>query len=282
MQPSDILVTKRSRGAFATTDLEQQLRDRGVTQIVLTGISTSAGVESTAREAHERGFNVTLATDATTDSSADAYAYSLANTYPKISETGTTSEILALLRRLADGERHGDRPAAGRGERHRVPAPGQRPQPDDDRPGVLDGRPDGLAVARVALAPRAGAPAPAREPDRDPRRPGEGEGDRRRAPARATAFLATATFGRAANAGAARTGPAGGAPTDGVLSGAVGGVPVVVVVVSPVVVVVVVVVVPACRCPSRSVGGGVPSDSVKVPSAPATAITPFSRIASTR
>ncbi|WP_027006948.1 isochorismatase family protein [Conexibacter woesei] len=97
VQPSDILVTKRSRGAFATTDLEQQLRDRGVTQIVLTGISTSAGVESTAREAHERGLNVTLATDATTDSSADAYAYSLANTYPKISETGTTAEILALL-----------------------------------------------------------------------------------------------------------------------------------------------------------------------------------------
>lgn len=96
-QPGDILVTKRSRGALATTDLEQQLRDRGVTQIVLTGISTSAGVESTAREAHERGFNVTLAADATTDSSADAYAYSLANTYPKIAETGTTAEILALL-----------------------------------------------------------------------------------------------------------------------------------------------------------------------------------------
>jgi nicotinamidase-related amidase len=96
-QPGDIFVTKRSRGALATTDLEQQLRDRGVTQIVLTGISTSAGVESTAREAHERGFHVTLATDATTDGSADAYTYSLANTYPKIAETGTTAEILALL-----------------------------------------------------------------------------------------------------------------------------------------------------------------------------------------
>src|ERR1700712_350408 len=60
-QPEDIFVTKRSRGALATTDLEQQLRDRGVTQIVLCGIATSAGVESTAREAHERGFHVTLA-----------------------------------------------------------------------------------------------------------------------------------------------------------------------------------------------------------------------------
>lgn len=97
VQPTDILVTKRSRGALATTDLEQQLRDRGVTQVVLTGIATSAGVESTARELHERGFHVTLATDAVTDRDGETHAYSLANTYPKISETGTTSEILALL-----------------------------------------------------------------------------------------------------------------------------------------------------------------------------------------
>jgi nicotinamidase-related amidase len=76
-QPGDILVTKRSRGALATTDLEQQLRDRGVTQIVLCGIATSAGVESTARDAHERGFHVTVATDAVTDRDAETHAYSL-------------------------------------------------------------------------------------------------------------------------------------------------------------------------------------------------------------
>lgn len=95
--PDDILVTKRSRSAFATTDLEERLRERGVTQVVVCGISTSAGVESTAREAHERGFHVTLATDASTDSDADAHAHSLAHVYPRISETGTTAEILALL-----------------------------------------------------------------------------------------------------------------------------------------------------------------------------------------
>ena len=53
-QPDDILVTKRSWGAFATTDLEQQLRARGVTQVVITGVVTSGGVEATARQAYEQ------------------------------------------------------------------------------------------------------------------------------------------------------------------------------------------------------------------------------------
>jgi nicotinamidase-related amidase len=48
-QPSDLVVTKRSWGAFATTDLERQLKARGVTQVVVTGVVTSAGVEATAR-----------------------------------------------------------------------------------------------------------------------------------------------------------------------------------------------------------------------------------------
>jgi len=100
--PDDILVTKRSRGAFATTDLEERLRERGVTQVVVCGIATSVGVESTAREAHERGFHVTLATDAATDSDATAHAHSLTHVHPRISETGTTAEILALLDRVPD------------------------------------------------------------------------------------------------------------------------------------------------------------------------------------
>ncbi len=65
--PGDIIVTKRNWGAFYGTDLDLQLRRRGVTQIVLAGIATSIGVESTARAAHEHGYHVTLATDAMTD-----------------------------------------------------------------------------------------------------------------------------------------------------------------------------------------------------------------------
>ena len=96
-QPSDIVVTKKTWGAFASTDLEQQLRALGVTQIVLTGVATSAGVESTARQAFEAGFNVTLATDAMTDMNPDAHDASIAHIFPRIGETGTTADIIALI-----------------------------------------------------------------------------------------------------------------------------------------------------------------------------------------
>lgn len=96
-QPSDIAVTKRTWGAFASTDLEAQLKARGVTQVVITGVATGTGVEATARQAYEAGFNVTLAIDAMTDARPEAHAYSLAHVFPRLGETGTTEEILALL-----------------------------------------------------------------------------------------------------------------------------------------------------------------------------------------
>jgi nicotinamidase-related amidase len=96
-QPSDLLVTKRTWGAFMHTDLDARLRELGVTQVVVVGIATSAGVESTARQAYELGYNVTLAVDAMTDMSADAHANSLARIFPRIGETGTTDEVIGLL-----------------------------------------------------------------------------------------------------------------------------------------------------------------------------------------
>jgi nicotinamidase-related amidase len=96
-QPSDLVVTKRTWGAFTGTGLEALLRERGVTQVVIGGVATSAGVESTARHAHELGFNVVLATDAMTDASAEAHAHALADIFPRISETGSVDQILALL-----------------------------------------------------------------------------------------------------------------------------------------------------------------------------------------
>jgi nicotinamidase-related amidase len=71
----------------------------GVTQVVVAGVATSIGVESTARQAHELGFNVTLATDAMTDLNADAHANSVTRIFPRLGETGTTTEILDLLDR---------------------------------------------------------------------------------------------------------------------------------------------------------------------------------------
>jgi len=94
---SDIRVTKRNWSAFYGTNLDLHLRRRGVTQIVLTGIATSIGVESTARYAHEHGYHVTVATDAVTDSNADAHQNSVERIFPRLAENGTTAEILAVL-----------------------------------------------------------------------------------------------------------------------------------------------------------------------------------------
>jgi nicotinamidase-related amidase len=98
-QPSDIVVTKRRWGAFATTDLEARLKARGVTQVVVTGVATSVGVEATARQAYEQGFNVTLALDAMTDIREEAHEYSIRNVFPRVGETGSTEEIISLLER---------------------------------------------------------------------------------------------------------------------------------------------------------------------------------------
>jgi nicotinamidase-related amidase len=96
-QASDIVVTKRTWGAFASTDLEAQLKANGVTQVVITGVATGTGVEATARQAYEQGFNVTLALDAMTDVRPEAHEYSLASVFPRLGETGSTHDILNLL-----------------------------------------------------------------------------------------------------------------------------------------------------------------------------------------
>ncbi|MBK3575760.1 isochorismatase family protein [Streptomyces sp. MBT65] len=93
----DIHIVKRNWGAFHGTGLDVQLRRRGVTQIVLTGIATSIGVESTARAAHEHGYHVTLATDAMSDLDAVSHVHSIERIFPRLGETGTSAEVLELL-----------------------------------------------------------------------------------------------------------------------------------------------------------------------------------------
>lgn len=100
-QGGDHTITKRTWGAFTGTGLDAYLRARGVTQIALSGISTSIGVESTARQAHELGYNVTLAIDAMTDLNADAHANSVQRIFPRLGETGTSAAVIDLLDRRA-------------------------------------------------------------------------------------------------------------------------------------------------------------------------------------
>jgi ureidoacrylate peracid hydrolase len=64
--PDEIVLNKLSAGTFATTDLERQLRDRGVEYIVVTGVATDVCVSTTAREAADRNFKVVVVSDACT------------------------------------------------------------------------------------------------------------------------------------------------------------------------------------------------------------------------
>nr|WTB33418.1 isochorismatase family protein [Streptomyces sp. NBC_00830] len=93
----DIVVTKQQWGAFYGTDLDRQLRRRGVTQVVVTGIATSIGVESTARAAHEHGYHVTVVTDAVTDMDGGAHDNSIEKIFPRLGETDTAEAIVKLL-----------------------------------------------------------------------------------------------------------------------------------------------------------------------------------------
>ena len=80
----DIVVTKRQWGAFHGTDLDLQLRRRGISGIVLAGISTNIGVESTARNAWELGYELVIAEDLCSSSSAEMHAFSIKNILPRI------------------------------------------------------------------------------------------------------------------------------------------------------------------------------------------------------
>ncbi|MCF3183662.1 hydrolase [Streptomyces polychromogenes] len=93
----DITVTKRHWGAFTGTELDLQLRRRGVHRIVLAGISTSVGVESTARTAWEHSYGLVFAEDATADLDADSHAHTFGKIFPRIGRVSSTAEIIAAL-----------------------------------------------------------------------------------------------------------------------------------------------------------------------------------------
>jgi nicotinamidase-related amidase len=98
-QPADHTVTKQRWGAFHGTDLDAYLQAHGVTQIVLTGVATSIGVESTARSAYDLGYNVTLVLDAMTDRDAAAHHHSAERIFPRLGEATQTSEVLQFLKK---------------------------------------------------------------------------------------------------------------------------------------------------------------------------------------
>lgn len=95
---NDIVITKRQWGAFYGTELDLQLRRRGIETIILCGISTIMGVESTARDAFERGYSQVFVEDAMAAREAAEYAHTVATLFPRIGRVRSTEEVLAALK----------------------------------------------------------------------------------------------------------------------------------------------------------------------------------------
>jgi nicotinamidase-related amidase len=92
-EPTDLRVTKHQWGAFYGTDLDVQLRRRGIKSIVLGGIATNFGVESTAEQAWERGYEVVIAKDGTSSRTAEMYNFSIQSILPRLSRITTAANI---------------------------------------------------------------------------------------------------------------------------------------------------------------------------------------------
>ena len=93
----DLVITKHQWGAFYGTELDLQLRRRGVRTIALCGIATNFGVESTARDGWERGYEIVFAEDAMSGLTADAHAFAITTIFPRLGRVRSTDQILHSL-----------------------------------------------------------------------------------------------------------------------------------------------------------------------------------------
>jgi len=96
-QAGDLLIVKRQWGAFYGTDLDQQLRRRGIRTIVIGGIATNFGVESTARAAFDRGYALIFVEDAMASLSAEAHGFAVQHIFPRMGRVRTSGEVLEAL-----------------------------------------------------------------------------------------------------------------------------------------------------------------------------------------
>lgn len=96
-RPDDIVIVKPMWDPFIGTSLDYDLRQHGVTQLYVTGLMTSIGVESTARSGWNYGYNMVFVTDAMTDFDEAAHRHSIEKIFPRIGESTITDEVLRLI-----------------------------------------------------------------------------------------------------------------------------------------------------------------------------------------
>jgi len=97
VQAQDIVVTKRQWGAFYGTELDQLLRRRHIKTIVLGGIATNFGVESTARAALDRGYEVVFVEDAMSSMTADMHRFACGHVFPVMGKVRSTRHVIDAL-----------------------------------------------------------------------------------------------------------------------------------------------------------------------------------------
>lgn len=93
-QPEDLRITKQGWGAFLGTELDAALKAKSVKTVVVAGIATNFGVESTAREAASLGYNVVVAEDATSSVSSQHHEFSVQQVLPMIARVRTVDELI--------------------------------------------------------------------------------------------------------------------------------------------------------------------------------------------
>ena len=94
---SDLVITKHQWGAFYGTGLDMQLRRRKIDTLVMCGIATTYGVESTARFAYEYGYNQIFVRDAMSDRSKEAHEASIKFVLSRIGKIRNADEVLSML-----------------------------------------------------------------------------------------------------------------------------------------------------------------------------------------
>jgi len=103
-EPEDVIVDKYNWGAFYGTDLDAHLRRRGIRTLIVCGLVTNIGVDTTMRHAHERGYDQILAADATAAFSLEEHDYTLKFVAPRLSRVRTTDAIVAAIRAARPAE----------------------------------------------------------------------------------------------------------------------------------------------------------------------------------
>jgi nicotinamidase-related amidase len=96
---ADVVITKRQWSAFHGTELDLQLRRRGIDTVIVAGIATNFGVEATVRDAFSHNYAPVVAEDAVSSMSEEMHRFSIDNIMPRLARIRPTAEIIEAIKK---------------------------------------------------------------------------------------------------------------------------------------------------------------------------------------